>query len=100
MWSARAFRVGDIGAGEFYAARKPVLGASRVVRWCLGVTRIGTAPTTILLRTVNGRPGLWTERSPKIAREGPRAYTRLSLDAAGKISEIFINQATAKLLNL
>lgn len=88
------------GAGEFYAARKPVLGADRVARWCLGVSKRGTDFGVVRLRNLNGQPGLWTERTPRAPREGPRAYTQVTLNDQGHIAEILVTQATRKLLGL
>lgn len=85
------------GAGEFHAARRVVVGPTRVARFFVGLAR--RRPTTLAttLRTVNGLPALVVEFGPGLAGDPPRGVVRLDLDAGGRIAAVHSVLATRKL---
>ncbi|MCW5893617.1 MAG: sigma-70 family RNA polymerase sigma factor [bacterium] len=85
------------GAGEFHAARRIVVGRTRVARFFIGLARRRPATLATTLRTVNGLPALVVEFGPGLRGDPPRGVIRLDLDADGRIAAVHAVLATRKL---
>ncbi len=92
---AEDVRVLSDGGGEFFAARKPVVGAAKVAGFYLKLAR---APSTgqIELRTLGGAPTLVLRRTPHGPRDAPIVCIQMQLDDAGRIARIYSIISTAK----
>lgn len=88
------------GGGEFFAARRPVVGASRVARLSSGVKRHGPEIWRWEIRILNGLPALVGERDTVTAKDAPRFVLRVDIDADGKIAALHTVLATRKLTAL
>lgn len=97
---AEDVRVLSDGAGEFFAARKPVVGARKVAGFYLKLAQGEGRPPSIELRILGGLPTLVVRREPKDERSAPVICLQVSLDDAGRISEIYAVLATAKVRNM
>jgi RNA polymerase sigma-70 factor (ECF subfamily) len=84
------------GAGEFFAARVPVVGRDRVVKFYMNVARGGLARARIEVRMLNGLPALVAEIDPK-AGQAPRLVTAIELAADGRVKALHSVLATRKL---
>ncbi len=74
------------GGDEFLAAKVPLIGIDRVVKFELGLLRKGHALVTAAeLRSINGLPALVVEIAARQPRTAPRAVIRCDLDADGKV---------------
>lgn len=90
------------GGGEFLQAMNTVVGASKVVRFVVGVARKQTGvPERMEWRELNGEPALWFEYPdhgpPKLAR---KFVVRIVLDRSGRIAEFHTLLAPRKLASL
>jgi RNA polymerase sigma-70 factor (ECF subfamily) len=92
--SARTF---NDGSGEFHAALRPVLGASRVARFYLGLQRKVGADARFALRMLNGLPAIVLDSPSAGTRYAPRSVIRCDVDDEGRIREVHAILATAKL---
>lgn len=94
---AEDVRVRSDGGGEFAAARRPVLGRERVLRFLLGLAQKSGGATRFEPRRLNGLPALLAV--PVSPRPGwaPRVVMQCLLDDDGRIVEILSVLATAKL---
>ena len=90
-------RMVNDGAGEFFAARVPVLGSPRVARfhWNLSQRRLLGAQFTV--RTINGLPALVGVFNDGRHREPPRMVLRCEINADGQIERLYSVVATRKL---
>jgi RNA polymerase sigma-70 factor (ECF subfamily) len=92
---AEDVRAVNDGDGEFYAAKKPIVGADLVITFHLKVNRDRVAMFAI--REINGLPALiaWFPRAePRLA---PRAVVMVQLNAQGRIATLDTVVATPKL---
>jgi RNA polymerase sigma-70 factor, ECF subfamily len=97
LLSARVVALSD-GGDEFLAAKVPLVGVDRVLRFELGLARKGHASITrIEMRELNGLPAWVVELEPRLPRTAPRFVTRCDLDAAGRVVAWHSILATAKL---
>jgi RNA polymerase sigma-70 factor (ECF subfamily) len=88
------------GGGEFFAARVPVLGRDRVMKFYGNVARRSLDGASYRMVTVNGLPALLTE-IPRAARgQAPRLVTVVELDDGGRVARIYAVLATRKLTAL
>jgi RNA polymerase sigma factor (sigma-70 family) len=103
-----AFRAGDLsslvhvlredvvavtdGGAEALAARRPVLGRSRVLRLFAGLLAKAPRELRVAVVDVNGTPGLVVH-----AGGGPIQVLQLVTDAGGRIAEILVVVAPSKL---
>lgn len=90
------------GAGEFFAARTPVMGRAKVALFYAKVAaRGGTIVRTDIL-SLNGAPAFvaWFDRPAHDSHAPPVSVTRVELDAAGMIREIHTVVASRKLTHL
>jgi len=84
------------GAGEFHAARLPIVGPKRVAIFC---TRIAARRPVLRseVRLLNGLPALVTELAGGLPREAARVVVALDLAADGRIRRIDTVLASRKL---
>jgi RNA polymerase sigma-70 factor (ECF subfamily) len=85
------------GGGEFSAARNPIVGRERVLRFLVGLaSKYGGAivPET---RMLNGLPAVVIAVARSSERFAPRFVLRIDLDADGRIAEVHAILATRKL---
>lgn len=82
------------GGGEFRAALRTIVGREKVARFYLAV-----AETNVVARPkdVNGMPGLVFDVPSPHEHQAPRYVVSLAMNREGKISEIYVVSATAKL---
>ncbi len=92
---ARDVKAINDGGGEFFAARRPVLGRAKVIRFYLNTLR--AEPFRYEIRLLNGLPALVLETAATRPRLARRVVARVELDAAGRIAEIDAIVATPKL---
>ncbi len=86
------------GGGEFFAARVPVVGPAKIVRFLANVMAGWAADTRYELRELNGSPAVSGEASSEPPPGYPRRFvSRLELDREGRIREIHTVLATRKL---
>jgi len=85
------------GGGEFLAALQPVRGPDRVARFILGVQKKSQAVGRFAMRDVNGLPALVAEVDSSASRWAPRYVVRCEIDDDGKIRELHLVVASAKL---
>ena len=85
--------------GDYVAALRVVVGSSRVARFFLGLMK--KAPSGRLeVRTLNGLPALVVTNDDPPPRIAPRIVFRCELAADGRIEQIHLVLARAKLLAL
>jgi RNA polymerase sigma-70 factor (ECF subfamily) len=94
---AAGVRVRSDGGGEFVAARRPVLGRERVVRFLLGLAQKAQGATRVETRTFNGLPAVVLHHAAPRPGWAPRAAMQCLTDDAGRIVEIFSVLSTGKL---
>lgn len=94
---ARDVRVTNDGGGEFLAARRPILGASRAARFFLGIARYATEGMRREPRILNGLPALVIEPTLWHERLAPRYVLRCEIDGEGRITALHTILATRKL---
>ncbi|HEX2678520.1 MAG TPA: sigma-70 family RNA polymerase sigma factor [Polyangiales bacterium] len=90
-------RAHNDGAGEFFAARKPVVGKDKVIKFHLKTASGGGSRVRFAIRMINGMPALVGERVAPPKRVPPRFVTFIQLDAKGRITRIDTVVATRKL---
>jgi len=93
---ARDVRVLSDGGGEFFAARKPVVGAEKVAGFYLKLSESGLAGATIDFASLGGAPTLVVRRGLVGERLAPTICIQVMLDGEGRISHIYSVIATAK----
>ena len=94
---AKDARALNDGAGEFFAARQPIVGRKNVARLYLGLAARGPKPDRLSFRMLNGLPALVVESG---APRGfaPRFILQVELGADGTIEAVHTALATRKLL--
>lgn len=97
---AEDVRVLSDGAGEFFAARKPVVGAHKVAGFYLKLAQGQGHPPSIELRILGGLPTLVLRRDPKDEQSAPVICLQVLLDDAGRISQVYSVLATEKVRNM
>ncbi len=93
-------RILSDGGGEFHAARVPVVGLAKVVRFLLNVRRWWPAEARFEIKRLSGDPCFVANAPVTNPRYPHRFVTHVELDADGKIREIHSILATAKLRSL
>jgi len=88
------------GGGEFFAARVPVVGRERVLKFYGNVARRSLDGASYRMVTVNGAPALLTELRHSGRGQAPRLVTLIELDGDGRIGRIYSVLATRKLTAL
>jgi RNA polymerase sigma-70 factor (ECF subfamily) len=94
---AEGARATSDGGGEFLAALRPVRGPDRVARFVLGIQKKSQAVGRFAMRDVNGLPALVAEVDARASRWAPRYVVRCEVDDEGKIRELHLVVASAKL---
>ena len=85
------------GGGEFRSALRTIVGRDKVMRFYLSIVDL-TRDAAVRASLFNGSPGVLVEmRSLPKERLAPRTVMTLDLDAAGRISHIYVVSATLKL---
>lgn len=97
---AEDVRVLSDGAGEFFAARKPVVGARKVAGFYLKLAQGQRRPPSIELRTLGGLPTLVLRRDPEDEHSAPVICLQVLLDDAGRIAQVYSVLATEKVRNM
>ena len=95
LLAAEVRALGD-GGGEFFAARDPVLGATRVARFACQLSRKQRA-LAAELREINGLPALLMRFAPIAPGYPPRCVFRVDVDEAGRICAVHSLLASDKL---
>lgn len=85
------------GGGEFFAARVPVVGRERVLRFYGKIARLRSDQVSSRLAMVNGLPALVTQFAHELPRQATRLVTCFTLDEEGRIERIYSVLATRKL---
>ena len=90
------------GAGEFHAARVPIVGRTRVARfhWNIARRRTGGTPSRVEMRMLNGLPALLIELTDDTPGEAARFVIRADVDADDRIVALHSILATRKLAAL
>lgn len=86
------------GGEEFMAAKVPLCGRERVLKFQFGLMRVGGGDVTGMeMREINGLPALVVDFSPKRPGRAPRSVVRCDLDESGRIAALYAILATDKL---
>lgn len=88
------------GGGEFFAARKPVVGAAKVAGFYVKISAGESAVPTIEMRTLGGVPTLVVRRPQAHGNHAPAACIQVELNEAGQIARIYSVLATAKVRDM
>jgi RNA polymerase sigma-70 factor (ECF subfamily) len=97
---AEDVRVLSDGGGEFFAARKPVVGAAKVAGFYLKLAEGQSLPSSIELLTLGGQPTLVLRRETTDPQSAPVVCLQVLLDDAGKIFRVYSVLSTAKVGNM
>lgn len=92
-----AARAVSDGGGEYLAALRPVVGRNRVARFLVGLQHKTEQAGRFALRDVNGLPAIVADVQAKPARWAPRYLVRCDLAPDGRIREVHVVIASAKL---
>ncbi|HVN87811.1 MAG TPA: sigma-70 family RNA polymerase sigma factor [Candidatus Binatia bacterium] len=85
------------GGGEFFAARKPLIGRQRVLRFHWNIWRRRMAEARFAARIINGLPAVVGQFVTGKPGEPPRVVFRCDIDGAGRIVALHSVVATRKL---
>jgi RNA polymerase sigma-70 factor (ECF subfamily) len=85
------------GGGQFHAALRPVVGRDRVTRFFLGLARKNGAIGRFEVRALNGLPAVVAEYDAVPDGWGKRFVMRCDVDREGRIREVHVIVASAKL---
>jgi RNA polymerase sigma-70 factor, ECF subfamily len=91
---AENIRATSDGGGEYFAARRPILGKKKVIKFFDSIQR---QPSWFEVRELNGVPALVAAFSEAEGRDAPKAVFLVELDAEGRIVELHSILATRKL---
>ena len=92
---AEGVRTRNDGNGEYFAARRPVVGLHKVILFNVKTSTYG--PARFAIRTLNGIPALVCERFNQPPGVPPRIAMLLQLDESGRICEMDAVVAPRKL---
>lgn len=96
MLSASVRALSD-GGGQYFAARKPIVGPERVTRFFVKITRRRAADSRFEMRMINGMPALVGEFHDGRPGEPPRIVLLCDLDGDGRIAALHSVLADTKL---
>jgi RNA polymerase sigma-70 factor (ECF subfamily) len=85
------------GGGQYFAARKPIVGRDRVARFFSKITRRRAPESRFEMRMINGMPALVGEFHDGRAGEPPRIVLLCDLGADGRIVALHSVLADSKL---
>ena len=94
---ADSVRAVNDGAGEFFAARVPIVGQHRVVKFHLNITQRRAGGARFEVRMINGLPALVGEFTDGRPGEPPRLVLRCELGEDGRITALYSVVASRKL---
>jgi RNA polymerase sigma-70 factor (ECF subfamily) len=94
---AASVRALSDGGGQYFAARKPIVGAQRVARFFVKIAARRAPQSRFEVRMINGTPALVGEFHDGRAHEPPRMVLLCAIDDAGRISELHTVLADRKL---
>jgi RNA polymerase sigma factor (sigma-70 family) len=94
---ARGVRAVNDGGGEYFAARVPIVGAGRVAKFHLNISRRRAPDARFAVRMVNGLPALVGTFHDDRRREPPRMVLRCEIDREGRIARLYSVLASRKL---
>jgi RNA polymerase sigma-70 factor (ECF subfamily) len=95
LLSPKAITINDTG-GDYRAALRVVVGSSRVARLYLGLMK-KVPPGRFVVRVLNGLPALLVEVDNPPPRVAPRLVLRCEIGADGRIDQVHVVLARAKL---
>lgn len=96
MLAADVLMLND-GGGEFFAARKPVIGAAKVAGFYVKISSTTPPATKVEEVLLSGRPAVVIERAGASGSVAPRAVVMGDVDVNGLIQRIYTLIATPKL---
>ena len=85
------------GGGEFSAARVPVVGASKVAKFFLNISRDVGQPRHAAFRWLNGLPALVLETPPRAPHLASRLVLQIEVDDQGRACAVYAQLSTRKL---
>ncbi len=88
------------GAGQYFAARVPLIGRERVILFNQRLIQIRGLPAKIEVRVVNAMPAYLITFAHSVHRDPPRALVTSTLDSEGQIAAFFAVIADATLSQL
>ena len=94
---AEEVRTLNDGGGEFVAARVPIVGRDRVMRFYFNISKRRPPGMRVEIRLLNGLPAMVAESRHGRPGEAPRMVVRCDIDPDGRIKEIHAILATRKL---
>lgn len=93
---AEDVRVLSDGGGEFFAARKPVVGAAKVAGFYLKLARSEAAIESLDLRSLGGVPTFVVQRPHATGQSAPTVCLQVLVNDEGRISHVYSVLASAK----
>ena len=99
MLAASVHALSD-GGGQYFAARKPLIGPQRVTRFFVNIARRRAAAAKFEMRTINGVPALIGEFGDGHPGEPPRMVLLCDIDAEGRIEALHSVLADRKLTGI
>jgi RNA polymerase sigma-70 factor (ECF subfamily) len=97
---AESVRALSDGGGQYFAARKPIVGPKRVARFFLNISSRRAPTATFELRMLNGMPALVGEFHDGRRHEPPRMALLVDLDDDGRIKSLHSVLADRKLAGI
>lgn len=88
------------GAGQYFAARVPLIGRDRVVLFNRRLLQLRGMPASLEIRTVNGLPAYLVTFAHSVHQEPPRALITGSIDPTGQIVSLLTVLADQKLTRI
>ncbi len=85
------------GGGEFFAARKPIIGRDKVVRAYINLANRHGPPLAFDMRDLNGAPAIVVSYADTPNGWPPRVVLRCELDRAGRVIALHSIVASCKL---
>lgn len=94
---AASVRALSDGGGQYFAARKPLVGPQRVTRFFVNIARRRAADSRFEVATINGMPALIGEFGDGHDGEPPRMVLLCEIDDEGRITALHTVLADRKL---
>lgn len=94
---ADSVRAVNDSAGQYHAARVPILGPPRVAKFHYKITQRRLALSSFELRMINGLPALVGEYHDRRPDEPPRVVLHCEVDPGGRITRLYSVVAPRKL---
>lgn len=97
---AKDVRLRSDGGGEFVTALRPVIGRDRVSRLVFGLVAKRVTPSAVTFRSLNGLPSVVFDFAGARPPLPPRVIWHATLDAEGRVAELYWVSASRKLAAL